>query len=54
MFRSSPQRLHTAGARPQLPEEIYYHSFLNRDRVVHVVDPDLTTCEALLALMDGA
>jgi len=33
-----------------LPEEIYYHSFLNRDRVVHVVDPDLTTCEALSVL----
>ena len=35
---------------PILPEEIYYHSFLNRDRVVHVVDPDLTTCEALSVL----
>jgi FixJ family two-component response regulator len=33
-----------------MPEEIYYHSFLNRDRVVHIVDPDLTTCEALSVL----
>ncbi len=33
-----------------MPEEIYYHSFLNRDRVVHVVDPDLTTCESLSVL----
>lgn len=33
-----------------MPEEIYYHSFLNRDRTVHVVDPDLQTCEALSVL----
>ncbi len=33
-----------------MPEEIYYHSFLNRDRTIHVVDPDLHTCEALSVL----
>ena len=33
-----------------MPEEIYYHSFLNRDRIVHIVDPDLMTCEALSVL----
>jgi len=31
-------------------EEIYYHSFLNRDRLVHIVDPDPGTCEALSVL----
>lgn len=33
-----------------MPEEIYYHSFLNRDRIVHIVDPDLQVCEALSVL----
>ena len=33
-----------------MPEEIYYHSFLNRDRIVHIVDPDLQTCEAMSVL----
>ena len=33
-----------------MQDEIYYHSFLNRDRVVHIVDPDLQTCEALSVL----
>lgn len=33
-----------------MPEEIYYHAFLNRDRIVHIVDPDLITCEALSVL----
>ena len=33
-----------------MPEEIYYHSFLNRDRIVHIVDPDLQTCESLSVL----
>ena len=33
-----------------MPEEIYYHSFLNRDRIVHIADPDLQTCEALSVL----
>jgi two-component system response regulator FixJ len=31
-------------------EEIYYHSMLNRDRLVHVFDPDPATCEALSVL----
>ena len=33
-----------------MSEEIYYHSALNRDRCVHIVDPDLQTCEALSLL----
>ena len=33
-----------------MPEEIYYHAFLNRDRLVHIVDPELQTCEALSVL----
>jgi two-component system response regulator FixJ len=33
-----------------MSEEIYYHSFLNRDRLIHIVDPDLGTCEALSVL----
>jgi FixJ family two-component response regulator len=33
-----------------MTEDIYYHSFLNRDRSVHIVDPDLKTCEALSLL----
>ena len=28
----------------------YYHAFLNRDRLVHIVDPDPGTCEALSVL----
>ncbi|MBU2533282.1 MAG: response regulator [Alphaproteobacteria bacterium] len=31
-------------------DEVYYHSFLNRDRLVHIVDPDPSTCEALSVL----
>ena len=31
-------------------EEIYYHSFLNRDRLVHILDADPGTCEALSVL----
>jgi FixJ family two-component response regulator len=33
-----------------MPEETYYHAFFNRDRVVHIVDPELQTCEALSVL----
>ncbi|HVY50273.1 MAG TPA: LuxR C-terminal-related transcriptional regulator [Devosia sp.] len=33
-----------------MPEDIYYPSVLNRDRSVHIVDPDLQTCEALSLL----
>ena len=33
-----------------MSDEIYYHSFLNRDRLVHIVDPDPATCEALSVL----
>lgn len=31
-------------------DEIYYHSFLNRDRQVFIVDSDPATCEALSVL----
>lgn len=33
-----------------MDEEIYYRSFLNRDRLVHIVDGDAGTCEALSVL----
>jgi two-component system, LuxR family, response regulator FixJ len=33
-----------------MTEEFFYHSFLNRDRLVHVVDPDLQICETLSVL----
>ncbi len=31
-------------------DEIYYHSFFNRDRLIHIVDKDPGTCEALSVL----
>src|SRR4051812_33172904 len=34
----------------EMPDEIYYQSFLNHDRVVHIVDADLQTCETLSVL----
>ncbi len=33
-----------------MSEEIYYHSFFNRNRLIHIVDSDLGTCEALSVL----
>ena len=33
-----------------MSDQIYYHSFLNRDRVIHIVDGDAVTCEALSVL----
>jgi FixJ family two-component response regulator len=33
-----------------MTEEFYYHAFLNRDRLVHIVDPDLAVCETLSIL----
>lgn len=33
-----------------MSDEIYYHSFINRDRLIHIVDGDLATCEALSVL----
>jgi FixJ family two-component response regulator len=33
-----------------MADEVFYRSFLNRDRLVHVVDSDLQTCEALSVL----
>lgn len=33
-----------------MTDEIYYHSFLNRDRLVYIVDADSATCEALSVL----
>lgn len=34
----------------RLTDEIYYHSFLNRDRLIHILDSDPATCEALSVL----
>lgn len=31
-------------------EELYYHSYLNRERLIHIVDGDPGTCEALSVL----
>jgi FixJ family two-component response regulator len=33
-----------------MSDDIYYHAFLNRDRLVHIVDQDLQTCETLSLL----
>ena len=33
-----------------MTDQTYYRSFFNRDRIVHVVDPDLQTCETLSLL----
>src|SRR5882724_2389045 len=33
-----------------MPDEIFYQTFLNHERVVHIVDPDLQTCETLSVL----
>ena len=33
-----------------MSSEHYYHSFLNRDRLVHIADADAGTCEALSVL----
>lgn len=33
-----------------MADEVYYHSMLNRDRLVHIFDPDPGTCEALSVL----
>lgn len=33
-----------------MSDEVYYHSFLNRGRLIHIVDADLGTCEALSVL----
>lgn len=33
-----------------MADEFYYHAFLNRDRLIHIVDSDSSTCEALSVL----
>lgn len=33
-----------------MSDGIYYHSFLKRDRLIHIVDSDIATCEALSVL----
>jgi two-component system, LuxR family, response regulator FixJ len=33
-----------------MSEEIYYQPSFSRDRLIHIVDPDLATCEALSVL----
>jgi len=34
-----------------MSEQIYYHSFLNRDRLVHIVEPESNACESLSILI---
>lgn len=34
-----------------MSDAIYYHSFLKRDRLIHIVDSDIATCEALSVLL---
>ncbi|HEY8575937.1 MAG TPA: LuxR C-terminal-related transcriptional regulator [Devosia sp.] len=31
-------------------DDFYYHSFMNRDRLIHIVDADIATCESLSVL----
>ena len=33
-----------------MSDQVYYHSYLNRDRLIHIVDADPATCEALSVL----
>jgi FixJ family two-component response regulator len=33
-----------------MSEDVYYHTYLNRDRLIHIVDSDPSTCEALSVL----
>jgi two-component system response regulator FixJ len=33
-----------------MPDEVFYRTYLNRDRLVHLCDPDLQTCEQLSLL----
>lgn len=33
-----------------MTDEVFYRPFLNRDRLVHILDPDPATCEALSVL----
>lgn len=33
-----------------MSNQIFYHSYLNRDRLIHIADPDPNTCEALSVL----
>jgi len=34
-----------------MSDDIYFHSFLNRERLIQIVDSDLATCEALSVLL---
>lgn len=33
-----------------MSDQVYYHSYLNRDRLVHIVENDVNTCESLSVL----
>ncbi|WDR02626.1 LuxR C-terminal-related transcriptional regulator [Devosia algicola] len=33
-----------------MSEQVYYHAFMNRDRLINIADPDPATCEALSVL----
>src|SRR4051794_9342266 len=51
MFRSLPRWLPDGHkAKTFMPDEIFYQSLLNRDWIIHIVDPDLQTCETLSVL----
>lgn len=41
---------HGPGGETAMADEVFYETLLNRDRVVHIVDPDLATCEQLSVL----
>jgi two-component system, LuxR family, response regulator FixJ len=47
---SGPHRFPCHVLEDGMSNEIYYRSFLNRDRMVHIVDDDASTCEALSVL----
>ncbi|RYD42367.1 MAG: response regulator, partial [Verrucomicrobiaceae bacterium] len=49
---SGPKVMRTLpkGALGMMSDDTYYHSFLNRDRIVHIVDDDPAICEGLSVL----
>jgi two-component system response regulator FixJ len=44
------QRSYGIARGQRLTDEVYCHSFLNRDRLIHILDSDPATCEALSVL----
>jgi FixJ family two-component response regulator len=41
------ERLRESSGSEAMSQESYYHSYLNRDLLVHILDPDIATCEHL-------